>query len=257
MNKEVKVYDNLIDAETHKKVFDWGQSVSWYCKLIVEDSSFINEYIPDGPNPLHHHKRMAPTMYRHPISWSTQSLRERNEIVYDLWQKINKLIFNDKASVDGIPESIAGLIGQKNYFKDGKNFFEKYDCPPVAKGFTAYLNARAAVPAGNVEIGDKVGQIHRDTGAGYEGSKKHFTVLFISNLEWKPSWGGEYMYFGDSDEKDTHWKRSYSVGYADQIVGNKPGRIIIYPHDLTHKTLPPNGSASDKSQRIAFRVVVN
>ena len=52
MKKTIEVYDDLIDDETHAKVYEWCQSVSWYTRWLglqdVKGKQFkpINEYIP-------------------------------------------------------------------------------------------------------------------------------------------------------------------------------------------------------------------
>ena len=51
MKKTIEVYDDLIDDETHAKVYEWCQSVSWYTRWLglqdVKGKQFkpINEYI--------------------------------------------------------------------------------------------------------------------------------------------------------------------------------------------------------------------
>ncbi len=81
--------------------------------------------------------------------------------------------------------------------------------------------------------------------------------MFVANIDWLPSWGGELIYYDDEKTGDTHWKRGWDIGFPNTIVGNKPGRVVVYKHNQIHSTLSPRVNAPEMTQKIAFRVRLN
>ena len=273
--KTIDVYDNLIDDETHAKVYDWCQSVSWYTRWLgLQDITGktgkpINEYNPsrDGNYNTKHVlgnrqdfqamlEMFRFAMYRHPVGWSDESVKERNPLIYDLWNQINKHVFDGNADLNGIPEPAAGLRGPNLFFIDRQDFYEKYDVPKDHREFTCYLNARSTDQLQGDKVGERVGQIHKDTDGSYKGDN-YYTVLYVANREWQPDWGGELLYYDDEETGAKHWKRGWNIGWPTKIVGNKPNRVVVYKHDQTHTTLSPRVNAPEMTQKIAFRVRLN
>ena len=58
----------------------------------------------------------------------------------------------------------------------------------------------------------------------------------ISNLDWRPSWGGDITFYGDEETGEKHARRGYNIGYASEIIGHRPNRVVVYPHTKIHKT---------------------
>ena len=83
-----------------------------------------------------------------------------------------------------------------------------------------------------------------------------YTVLFNSNLDWRPSWGGDITFYGDEETGEKHARRGYHIGYASEIIGHRPNRIVGYPHTKIHKTEGASEVAPEMAQKIAFRVRV-
>ena len=259
----VIVHDNIVDSATHKKLYDWGQSVSWYTKplpLQNDDSdpnwdpnrafNFpIQEYSPrlmgnhvtrlDTPQ---EHRGEVLSLYRHMIGWSDESVKERNPLVYDLWTKINDKVFEGKGKLDGMSEGHGGTRGLKSNFIDQINFYEKYNVPKHIKLFTCFLNARhfPDIPQGQNrrrqarKIGFRFGQLHKDSDNSI--SDKYFSVLYILNLEWRPTWDGSIEFYSNEFTGDKHWKHEYNIGWPEKISANVPNRVIVYPHDQIHLT---------------------
>ena len=267
----VAVYDNIVDQNTQKKVYDWGQSVTWYTKVVGSDkdqvfNSPIQEYSPQlsGNDVVRtdippEHMGETLTIHRHMIGWSDQSVKERNPIIYNLWTQINRTVFGGKGKLDGIPEGQDGIHGPKSNFIDQKTFYEKYDVPKTIRKFTCFLNARhyPTQPRwrdGYNKIGSRFGQIHKDSDERV--SDKHFTVLYVSNLIWRPTWDGVMEFYEDEFTGDNHWKQGYDIGWPNGIIGHKPNRVIVYPHDQLHLTRAPRISALEMPQKIAFRAVI-
>ena len=275
----INVYDDLIETDLHKDLYRWGQSVSWYHRWYAvqkteEQDMSINEYQPSVQGNFNNKhilgsdrtlsalsSLMKFSMYRHPIGWDDKSTKERNPLVYDLWTKINNHVWNGKASLDGLPEGIGGLNGPRQLFNKGKSFYEKYDVDVKIKKFTSYMNCRCTEVLRTGGPTSHMGQHHRDTKYDEENnhpnSDKYFTVLYNLNQTWNPIWGGELMFYDEEDTGYTHWNREYNIGYPIKVVGHKPSRVVIYPHNITHSTQSPKGNAPEMTQKLAFRVKVD
>jgi hypothetical protein len=217
--KEVKIWDDLIDAELHKAVYDWGQSVSWYAKALLDaDGNYLKnvpntrdfkgwpcqEYSPSvhgnanpRPDTPEEYKHELMSLYRHMVGWNDASLQERNPVLWTLFNIINQTVFDGKATTDGYPEEHA-LTGKSDYYIDGQDFFQKYNNGEERDEWTTFLNCRNIMP-GNKDRPDKgrIGKIHKDTSGTAPYSDKHFSVLFVTNLEWEPSFGGDLKFYGD------------------------------------------------------------
>tara|TARA_B100002019_G_scaffold288772_1_gene303038 strand:+ start:17556 stop:18377 length:822 start_codon:yes stop_codon:yes gene_type:complete len=270
----VTVHDGLITDSLSKSVYDYCQTISWYQQWIGfkhlqnDPKRSFQEYIPatDGKTSGRHFldKDLGPmgvlsllefSMYRHPFGRNAEDLKG-HPAIEELWNTINRKVFDGKASPDGIQENCAGLSGNRKGYKDSKTFYEKYGFDGD-NGFTIMLNARCAEPISSQSIGNRVGQLHKDTDPNISPEDNSwFTVLYIANREWHPDWGGDFYYYGNEHTGAKHWKHGYDIGWASDIVSNKPGRVIVYPHTQTHRTSPPNVMAPEMTQRIAFRVRV-
>ena len=182
--KEVKVYDDLVSESLHKAVYDWGQSVSWYAKALLDingdylkgvpnDRDFggwpIQEYIPSihgngnpRPDTPPEYEAELVSLWRHMCGWDEESLKQRVPIVGELFDVLNNELFSGEATLDGFPEHHV-LSGPREYYVDGLDFFEKYDAPRDAN-WTSMLNCRNTMPGNkNRGIGQRMGQIHKDT----------------------------------------------------------------------------------------------
>ena len=280
---DVKVYDGLISEDMHSSMYDWAQNVSWYCKWVgmthlldMKNKSgrkvSIQEYIPNlSGKSSSKHVLGAETsiedmialfrfsMYRHPIGWDNHSTLDNCKQAWDIFTSINNQIFDNRATLDhGLKEAIAGVSGPKGYFINGQSYYDKYNAPyeKAAGGFTCYLNGRSTDPMKDDKIGQRNGQMHKDTDPRAKDHDLYYTVLFILNKVWQPDWGGEITFHSDEDTGATHWKRGYNIGWPEMVVGNKPGRIIVYKHNTTHISAPPRITAPEISQRLAFRIKV-
>ena len=279
MYSQPTYFDDIIPKDQHKDISEWCLDVKWYAGILKMNHQ--NDFDPRGDNTT---SGVIRSMWRHPIGWDTKSTMERNPLIYKLWTDINDRVFNSLANLDGIPEGIGGLgIREKSRgvlnkmrevaphldkdilthtgdrYSDGKDFYDKYSCPRDMREFTCYLNAREGTPntshsrSSLIESGI-LGSIHKDSGPGFTRKDQYYTVLYIANAEWKPSWGNEYFFYGDEPSGEKQWKHLYNIGWPNQIIGNRPGRIVVYPHYATHRTSA--AFAPTPSYRIAFRVKI-
>tara|TARA_B100000427_G_C15400917_1_gene547599 strand:+ start:49 stop:900 length:852 start_codon:yes stop_codon:yes gene_type:complete len=281
----VEIYDDLIESDLQQEVYDYIQTRSWYSRWIgatdqlmnddYTDKEYhikynikgINEYIPSRDGKFGHRHSIVSTsgfddskdrfsMYRHPFGISDEQIRGRSPLIYKLWTDINSKLFDSKATLDGIGERIGGLLFQRKFvFKDNLDFYRKYTLPLNTQGFTCYLNGRCYNPFSGDKLKGRTGQIHKDTGP-HDSDHEYYTVLYVANLTWLPTWGGELVYYGEEDTTEKHWKDGYNVGWPKHMIGNRPNRIVKYSHDETHMSLNPRADAPEMSQRVAFRVKI-
>ena len=69
-----------------------------------------------------------------------------------------------------------------------------------------------------------------------------------------PSWRGDLIYFGEEESGEAHWKRKWNLGFANEIIGNKPGRVIVQESEATHTALTPSVNAEEMALRMCFRI---
>jgi len=263
----VQFYDDLIDNNLCDKIHSHCQGLSWYHKwygLDVETkhrTRKLNEYIPleDG-NGVNRHilsqeagllgllQLLQFSSYRHPIAWDTESLQARDQLIWSLWTQVNDNIFDGKATLEGAGDKIDGLKVGIHFYKGDADYYKKYNVDRSIERFTTYFSARASEPIGVGQVEKKRKVIHRDGPDNLDNPEEYFTVLFVVNRIWKPSWGGEFIFYSPDQT------RKNNVGWPNNIIGNKPGRIIVYNSTDAHKVNPPTCNAHEMTQRIGFRV---
>jgi hypothetical protein len=250
---DVTIYDDLVSSELLKKLYDWAKTKTYYVgyRGVMHDFDLTK-------NNIHTDTFAQHGIYRHPLGNTVEQVEKRFPEAIELWNIINKEIFNNKASFkDGIPEDHYYYGFNGHLTQDGLSFYEKYDVEPVENdAFTCYINGRCPTVVNATSLADDSGGIHKDCIPSLYGHKGYYTVLCALNPNWKPSYAGEILYF-DPDEKGMeHPKRGYDVGWPKMCYGNKPGSIVVYDANTIHKTFPPNAIAPEFALRIAFRVKV-
>jgi hypothetical protein len=103
--------------------------------------------------------------------------------------------------------------------------------------------------------------IHRDAAVDdIADADGYFSILINMNTNWKPSWGGDLLYYETLDNADTapetHWKRGYGIGYADTVIPHRPGQVTCCPAAALHTASNDkyDQSRTDYLRRIMFRV---
>jgi len=79
--------------------------------------------------------------------------------------------------------------------------------------------------------------LHRDC-ALFEG---HVTALYYANLEWKPDWGGETIYFNDDED-------------AECVISPRPGRLVIARGAILHRGNVPTRSCFEERYSLAYKL---
>jgi hypothetical protein len=79
--------------------------------------------------------------------------------------------------------------------------------------------------------------LHRDC-APHE---PHVTALYYANLEWKPDWGGETIYYNDAED-------------AELAITPRPGRLVIARGALLHRGNVPTRSCHEERYTLAYKL---
>jgi len=258
---DVNIYDGLIGADLHKRVYDWTQSVSYYGGFGGSPPKF--DYKPGAEDHVYP-ALVRRALFRHPIAADQADVDGRGDLdaVMELWDEINTKVFQGRANWhEGLLEGHPGLSGASYSYGDpAGSYADKYGYSKdkVKSGWRIYLNARAATvgvsPTINMYGVD--GAVHRDVDFEHQGDPGYYTVLFVANLEWLPSWRSDILYYGNEAVGEKHWKGDYEIGFPEIISANKPGRIVVAGAHVTHSTLSPAKASAEMSLRMAFRVKV-
>jgi hypothetical protein len=217
-------------------------------------------------------------VWRSPFGWDDESCMRRAPKAWALFDRVNKLYFNNSLTLDGFPEEIGATrsLWSTKYGED--NSIPGYGTLPKPGDMNPIWTSYAIGKTGGVLFeginktdtdvrmmrqkwarrSGSVG-IHRDAAVDVaEDADGYFSMLINMNLEWKPSWGGELLYFKTIDPEEaseTHWKRGYGIGYPSVVTPHEPGSIILCPAAALHTTandkyLPKR---SDYLRRLMFR----
>ena len=79
--------------------------------------------------------------------------------------------------------------------------------------------------------------VHRDCAA----HERHVTALYYANLEWKPDWGGETIYYNDEEE-------------AEIVVMPRPGRLVIARGAVLHRGTVPTRTCYEERYTLAYKL---
>jgi len=219
----------------------------------------------------------ARAIIRQGYGWNEESIKRRALPIYNLFKHINSTFLNNKFTLDGIPEEIAG---SRHIFYDGEN---KVDLPNWGKDtgpngkkderhptpvWTAYANgkstkvrrSRGSMTGGNVGISNGA---HRDWDQDYIPGQPELTDVFSMivciNKSWKYTEGGEIVFhetIPPSEAVAVRSGRGYGIGRPTEIHGHIPGLVIVYPADAIHATLPrgKHENYNEFSKNVVFRI---
>ena len=69
----------------------------------------------------------------------------------------------------------------------------------------------------------------------------HVTALYYANLEWRPDWGGETIYYNDEEE-------------AEIVVMPRPGRLVIARGAILHRGNVPTRICYEQRYTLAYKL---
>ena len=234
----VEAFDDLIDDNLQKKV--WQHILAQSFHATRKDVSYptpgtIINYIP-SENKKEYLDDSFPSVnnqYMHRCVFAKRSDDLSNHpIILELWNKINTH-FNNEFEIKGDPEGIAD--NNYNYAR-------------------VYVNAQPQ------ETIKRTHGVHRDTIDLDE--TKHYTMLYIANPEWYPTWFAENVFYEDneqSEDKQQYQKgfgqsRGFGIGEPYLTIRPKSGRIILYDGRTLHTTKPAAPWSPEMRYALVFRL---
>ena len=78
---------------------------------------------------------------------------------------------------------------------------------------------------------------HRDCGA----QEQHITALYYANLEWSLDWGGETIYYNDSED-------------AELVILPRPGRVVVARGAVLHRGCVPTRTCHEERYTLAYKL---
>lgn len=237
---KVETYDDIIDEDLRWRVWEHIQHQRFhatrkdvaypdpgsiiYYKPIDGKKEYLDDSIPSVNNQY---------MHRCVFGNNENDLLEHPPIA-ELWEVINKH-FDNRFIIDGDPEGIA----------DSDMRF------PFAR---VYVNAQPE------ETIKRSHGIHRDTID--LNNEKHFTLLYMANPQWYPTWMAENVFYSDDEatgdkqqfQKGMGQSRGFDVGYPFAIIPPVAGRIVLYDGRTLHTTKPAAPWSPQMRYAVVFRI---
>jgi hypothetical protein len=235
----VEIFDDIIPDDLRWRVWEYIQNQTFHAtrkdvsyptpghiinyKPIDGKKEYLDDSVPSVNNQY---------MHRCVFGNSENELLFHHKFIYELWKTINKSLGN-KYEIAGDQEGIA-------------------DTPPrLAR---VYCNAQPE------ETIKRSHGIHRDTIDLEED--KNFTLIYIANLSWYPTWMAENVFYSDDvTTLDTQiWQRGhgqsrgFNVGWPFKIVSPVAGRVILYDGRTLHTTKPCAPWAEQMRYAVVFRI---
>lgn len=236
-----EIHDNIIEEQQRMEVWNYMRGLEHYAQM--KDATYprggtVVNYIPTD-NKKEYLDQSLPSwnsqfMHRVTFGNSEHELEFRHRPIYKLWKEINKHLDN-RFIIDGDKEGC--------WSKANANFLQR-----------VYVNVQPN------ELIKRSHAVHRDTINMDEG--KNFTLLYLANPVWHPTWFGENIFYENDDPTGDHqqfqkgWgqSRGFSVGYPYATIPTIPGRIILYDGRTLHTTRPVSEWAEEFRYSLVFRI---
>jgi hypothetical protein len=229
-----EIHDQAVSAELHKKVYDYLLTCRWHQKWSALpgelqlfrpgewDDSWVNSAVI----------RRTLMQPRTLFGSDEASMKKRHPVIGELWDAINTNLGNAYA-ITGADE---GMAWQEHPVPIPED-------PNLSTGWRVYANGSVH------DLLTLQGYVHRDN--SNLGDENSVTMIWVSNLEWYPSWGGELMLYpedpdgatGDHqqfNQGEAQQRRNYNIGWQDEgkMICFRPNRLIIYDGRTLHSTQP-------------------
>jgi len=79
--------------------------------------------------------------------------------------------------------------------------------------------------------------LHRDC----TPQDRHVTALYYANMEWRPDWGGETIYYNDEED-------------AELVISPRRGRLVIARGAVLHRGNVPTRSCYEERYTLAYKL---
>jgi hypothetical protein len=233
----VEAYDNMVPDDLRWRVWDYIQKQKFHATrkdLAYPAVGSVIHYTPIDGNQEYMDDTVPSVnnQYMHRCVFGVYG--EGHPVILELWDTINQH-FGNRFIIDGDAEGMADPSLEKTYSM-------------------CYVNAQPS------ETIKRSHGIHRDTID--LDQDKHFTLLYIANLQWYPTWMAENVFYSDDEttgdtqqfQKGYGQSRGFNVGYPYAIVPPVAGRVILYDGRALHTTKPTAPWADQMRYAVVFRI---
>ena len=236
-----EIHDNIIPEEQRMEVWNYMRSLEHYAQMkdaIYPKAGTVVTYFPEEHKKEYMNQNVPSVnnqfMHRVVFGNSEQDLIFRHKPIAELWNAINQHLGNKFI--------IAG---------DKEGVWSKRSGDNLAR---VYVNVQ---PNESIKRSHAV---HRDTITLDE--EKNFTLLYLANPFWHPTWFGENIFYENDDPTGDHQQfqrgygqsRGFSVGYPYATIPTVPGRIVVYDGRTLHTTRPVAEWAEHYRYSLVFRI---
>lgn len=254
-------HDELVSTALVNSTYNWAMAQDFYCNHTNLPPLKWRPNVHGNNNAAHYGQidpdgnikdQINTTMYRVPVGWDDESCERVSLPMWELWCSLNEKLFEGKAKLSGAGEGISGVNINRGRVKED---WEKFGLNNIhelgrinKKGWTSFVNARytpnTLTPGITDNNGKSLGHIHKDTRPEFKNKNGRFvTVLCNLNMIWEPAWAGELILFNEQ-------------GWPEVVIPHVPGKVVVFDHMTTHKTLRPYHTAPQMAFKAAFRVEI-
>jgi hypothetical protein len=236
-----EIHDDVISPELHRKVWYYLQGLEHYAMFKnapdPKDRTVIS-YIPRDNKQEYYNKGImgwnSQFMHRVSFGLTEQEIQLNHPTIFELWTEINSH-FDNKFTIRG----------------DAEDCWSKKD-PCLMQRI--YLNVQP-----KEEIKRSHG-VHRDTSNIKQTD--HFTLLYVPNLIWYPTWFGEMLFYENDNslgdfqqfQKNQGQCREFGIGHPFVTIPTVPNRIVLWDGRMLHTTRPTAEWATQLRNSLIFRV---
>jgi hypothetical protein len=236
-----EIHDHVVTSDLHRKVWYYIQGLEHYAMLKnsfdPKDRTVIH-YVPKENKQEYYNKDLPAWnnqfMHRVGFGLNEQEVQDKHPVIFELWNQINSH-FGNKFVISG----------------DEEDCYDRNN---------PYLMQRAYV---NVQPKEEIKRshgVHRDT-VDLEQTD-HFSLLYIPNPIWYPTWFGELMFYENDDsfgdfqqfQKNRGQSRGFGVGHPFATIPTVPNRIVLWDGRMLHTTRPTAQGATQLRNSLIFRV---
>jgi hypothetical protein len=234
------VYDNIINDKLQKEIWQHLLNQTYFAKRKSEENrKIIKDIIQYKPidNKKEYLNKDLPNVNDQNMHRTTFGNNEEEIKIHppisQLWNKVKEVI-GAEWNINGDPE---GIVKNPNLIES-----------------RVYVNIQ---PTEEIK---KSHAIHRDTTNINETN--NYTLLYIANPEWHPSWFAENIFYEDDESSLDRQQfqyghgqsRNFGIGDPYAIISPKPGRVILYDGRTLHTTRPAAIWAKEMRYAVAFRI---
>lgn len=245
-----EIHDNVVSETLHKKVYDYLNQCTWH-QAWRSLPGELQRFTPgDGDSSWVGAGILSRTVGQPRTMFGSDedSTRKRHPVIAELWDALNAHL-GGEYEITGADEGMPW----KDYPVPTPTD------PNLKSGWRVYANGSRH------DLINLQGYVHRDNPDLSDDTS--VSMLWVSNPEWYPSWGGEiFLYPEDPDgssgdhqqfnQGTMQQRRNFNIGWQDEgkTICLRPNRLIIFDGRTLHSTQPTRHRHDNiMNMRVVFR----